>query len=291
MRTPTSATDDDGADARRVADDRPAPGGARACLPPVRAVLRELGRVLVPEQCPGCGAWDVALCRGCRAGLDGPVRRVEQGAPRLDDARHGPLPAWGVAVYAGPVRAAVVAWKDRGRADLGPLLGRVVERAAGEVAATLHEVSGGAEVLVVPVPSAPVARRRRGEDLVAGLAAAAARGLRDAGQDARPSGALVHRGRRVRDQVGLGARARGRNTAGSFALRPGTPVAQGRWCLLVDDVLTTGSTLAACAQVLSRSGALVTGALVLAATPTPGRSGKDLILRSGAPLPPAAGED
>lgn len=243
--------------------------GAGAAL----GVLGELGRVVVPQQCPGCGTWDVALCGACAAGLAGAARRVERGAPRLDDARHGPLPTWAVATYVGPVRAVVVAWKDRGRADLDPSLRAVAERAAGGLAATVRDVSGGAQVLVVPVPSTSAARRRRGADLVGGLAEAAARGLRAAGQDARVETALAHRRRAVRDQVGLGARARGRNTAGRFRPRRGGPVVQDRWCLLVDDVLTTGSTLGACAQALSRSGALVVGALVLAATPAPRREG------------------
>lgn len=272
MEARTRATEDDGAGARPALVVGPGPWGTRAIVPPVRAVLRDLGRVLVPEQCPGCGVWDVALCPGCRAGLDGPVRRVEQGAPRLDDALHGPLPTWAVAAYAGPVRAAVVAWKDRGRADLGPVLVAVAERAAGELASTLDEVVGGTQVLVVPVPSGPGARRRRGADLVADLAAAVGRGSRSAGQDALVAPVLTHRRRGVRDQVGLGARARGRNTAGRFGLR-GTPAVEDRWCLLVDDVLTTGSTLAACAHVLSRSGARVIGAFVLAATPAPALPG------------------
>lgn len=228
----------------------------------------ELARVVVPVACAGCGAPDEPWCAACRAALGAPVR-CESGAPRLDRLDGRPvLPVWACAPYVGAVRAAVVAWKDRGRADLDPGMRAVLASASRRLAPSLAGVLAGRELLVVPVPSSAAAVRRRGADLVGGLAGAVAAELRRSGVPARSLPALRRRG--GADQVGLGARARRRNLAGRLRARQGLALA-GRPVLLVDDVLTTGASLAACEEVLGRSGACVLAALVLAATPPPGR--------------------
>ena len=66
-------------------------------------------------------------------------------------------------------------------------------------------------------------------------------------------------------QVGRSRAGRQRNVTGAFAVKPGRRGAiEGRRVLLVDDVLTTGATLAACAKALRRAGATGVDALVLA---------------------------
>ncbi len=222
----------------------------------------ELARLVLPVACPGCGTPDVDLCVPCAAGLAGPVRRCEAGAPRLDHLDGGAiLPVWAAARYAGPVRGIVPAWKDGGRADLTAVVLAAIGRAAREAAPALAAALDGRRLHVVPVPSRPGVRRRRGADLVGLLADRACTELAGSGLDAVACRALVRS--RGRDQVGLGARARGLNLARAVRVR-GEPHGLH---LLVDDVLTTGATLAACEGALTRVGALVLGALVVAATP------------------------
>jgi len=230
----------------------------------VRTWWTELSRLVLPVACGGCGLDDVPWCGTCDA-LLGPPWRCEHRAGRLDLlGASGGLPVWTVADCVGPVRAAVLAWKDHGRLDLTRPFAAAVA-AAGQA---LAPVLGPGEVLVVAAPSTPASRRRRGGNLVDDLAAALAAGLRAGGTAARSSPVLARRGG---DQVGLGARARWLNLTGHVRVRRRALArVAGSRVLLVDDVLTTGATLVACRVALETAGAHVAAAFTLASTPPPG---------------------
>ena len=163
--------------------------------------------------------------------------------------------------YAEPVRAVISRWKDHGRHDATPLLAPLL--AASVRAAVAERGWEGLPALVVPAPSSPRSRRARGGVPLESLAR---RVQRESLHTLRVAPALAH-GRRVADQAGLGTGDWRRNLDGALILTPRwREVVVGRRVVLVDDVVTTGSTLAEAARVLRDAGASGVVAAVVAAT-------------------------
>jgi predicted amidophosphoribosyltransferase len=171
-------------------------------------------------------------------------------------------PTHAVVAYADPDRVAVSAWKDADRRDLAAVLGPLLDRS---VAAAVRDARwGGAPVVVVPAPSSAGAERRRGDAPLLDLATWVAKRPRHARLRVVPA---LRQVRRVADQSGLNITERRRNLAGAMSVKPmWHNVIRDRYVLVVDDVVTTGATLAEAARALRRAGALqVVGAAVAAA--------------------------
>lgn len=184
------------------------------------------------RRCPGCRSVGAGVCARCRASM-----RPVAASPPIDglDA----VVAW--CRYEDAGREAVLALKHRGRRDLCRWL-------AAELATFAPPVE-----VVTWVPASPRGRRERGYDQGALLARGVARRL------GRPAVPLLRRPRRSASQRGRSKQQRLEGV--TFEAR--RPVS-GR-VLLVDDVVTTGSSLSHAATALRRAGASAVTGLVVAA--------------------------
>ncbi|MFD6562766.1 ComF family protein [Micromonospora profundi] len=181
---------------------------------------------------------------------------------RPTPAPPGLPPCAALGPYAGPLREALLAYKEHGRhglaRPLGALLAEVVAAAVGEVR----------PIALVPVPDTAAAARARYGDHLDRLARHCAARLSRCGWPVR-----VHRPLRAMprpDSVTLDSV--GRAAAAEAAFRPRPGVARGGGpgdvpvVVLLDDIVTTGVTVAAAARVLSTVGWAPSVAAVLAAT-------------------------
>lgn len=156
--------------------------------------------------------------------------------------------------YRDDARRLVHALKFERFDALGPPLGRRAARHAVAVLAALPAAD-----VIVPVPLHWTRSFQRGFNQAERLARGVAL---ETGLPCDPS--LLERARRGRRQRGLGHKARRGGFAGVFAA---SPAARGLRVLLVDDVITTGATIEACAAALSAAGTRVVSGFCVARTP------------------------
>jgi len=219
------------------------------------AFLRPLGRLVdlaLPAACPGCGAEGPPICARCHPALE--VRLGLTAGTPLGLAEGPPDPLlqleW-CAPFTGVVRRALHALKYAGERRLAEPLGQAV-------AQRWRRAGAGGDVLV-PIPVHVSRRRERGFDQAELIAAVAAHSL---GLPWTP--ALV-RDRATAPQYRLDRRHRAANVEDAFVAKPDSwRAVDGRWVVLVDDVVTTGATLVAGATTLLGRGAVAVSAVTVA---------------------------
>ena len=215
-----------------------------------------LTRLLAPPLCWGCGCparLDEALCLGCRRAL----RHLGREPIPLSG-----IEIWAALAYEGAARELVRGLKFRGAIALADAMAALIAANAPEGLLPRAPDLSAADPprsqppALVPVPLHPARRRKRGFNQAAILAEALARrtGLAVADRLTRSGAAGT--------QVGRARPARLRAPPGSIRAHAPIPAR----AVLVDDVATTGSTLAACARALRAEGALDVRAVTFART-------------------------
>lgn len=211
--------------------------------------------LLIPARCASCGKPGAPCCAACQTAW-GSLSEIARGPTS------GLVPVYALARYADEARRLILAYKERGRRDLAPFLGRAVAEAL-EALPHPHP-HPDTERCLVPVPSRRHASRVRGGPHLQRLAEECAKALAEKGIPAAVAPALKLRPG-VRDAARLTRAERAANLDGRVRLVPDAAPPRGAPVILLDDVITTGATAAACTRILDASGIHVFAVVALAA--------------------------
>jgi predicted amidophosphoribosyltransferase len=234
------------------------------------SLLGDVADLFLPTACAGCGAERVRLrygaCDRCAAELEAlrPFRTAPSPPPP------GMPRCVAVGPYSGALRGSVLAYKERGRHRLARPLGTLLASAVTRLAPK------GVPVFLVPIPSTAAATRQRGGDHMTRLTAHTVRRLRAAGWEAYRTHLL--RALPKPDAASLSVAERAAAAENSLRIRPARIIKFSRrspgkgTLVVVDDIVTTGATLAVATARLEEANMQVTGSAVLAATQRRDRS-------------------
>lgn len=257
------------------------------CQPIFRELADSLFAVVFPTRCLICNrevtsANGLGVCADCWLGIEPwegisceccgiPIvsERAADSSEVLCGVCRVNEPAFDLArsygIYRGALRHLILELKFHRRERLGRRLGGFLVH----VWRTVEESINGEPCLILPVPLFHSRERERGFNQARVLAEGLRRqiGKMRGGIAAKIETTLLVRTRSTRPQTRLKFQQRMENVRGAFAVsKPGQVL--GRQIVLVDDVMTTGATLSACAGALKKSGAAKVYALTLArATP------------------------
>lgn len=227
-------------------------------------MLLSLADVVLGVRCVSCQGPARLLCAGCHARARPQVVEVSDSLDPLIAWQIGDVPLWAGAFNSGAVHDALVAWKEDGVFELTDVLAHLL------AAACVGVGDPDRPLILVPIPSTWRSRRRRGADVMAVLAKRAAHLVQSVGRQASVVSGLRLQ-HQTSDQAALNAVGRLRNVDGAFRA---VNVEALKQCdvVVVDDIVTTGATLAEAARTLREAGVTICGLACAAYTTRLGKS-------------------
>ena len=245
-----------------------------------RQIVADLGAVLFPSECLGCGVWDQVVCDECLARLFGHPSSWDL---ELGAAGDEVLSLFEVAPYENALRRLILAGKHDDTRELRPYFQAAGVNLVHGVAAAgwWKSATGLGEVFVVPAPST---KPKHPSKVAQAFSRGIMHGLVQSGLAQSSAVLEVLRFRAgVTTQAGLSGAKRANNRHGQMSLTPELTPTQaslpprrdgvldggalrGVKVVLVDDVTATGSTLREMSRVLAQEGAEVLAGFVVAST-------------------------
>ena len=217
---------------------------------PARKVLQGFQSLLFPEICIMCEQEEGKICIAClKIWNQGPFRIRFQDTYAISAIPYGPQ-----------VSSVVLKAKEDRNSCARELIAHAIYRSLKDL---IHYQSID-KFLLVPIPSSPQAIRRRGESFMHPILNQLLKLARSNGSEWHWQELLLHR-KKVRDQAGLSSQQRRANLEGVFQLR--SSIVVNLPIILVDDVVTTGSTLRNAIAPLNERKMTVLGAVTACASP------------------------
>lgn len=236
---------------------------------------KSITKILLPRGCAGCNKPDEILCDTCKNSLSNIYSKDFPGS------EYGKLYACGL--YENDVRKAILLWKDHNDVEcdtpfsnlISSLALNVISNSGLKITNTSSNTTTrsrrssskhSAEILIIPMPSSKKSSRKRGRKHVLPLAKAIASNLKNNKINARVCCAIQMRKNVSNKSVQTyGIKGRAERTTHAFNVTKS--LVKGKKVIIVDDIVTSGSTMTNCAISLRKSGAEVLTGFALAITP------------------------
>lgn len=236
-----------------------------------KELWKSITKILLPRGCAGCNKPDEILCDTCKNSLSNIYSKDFPGS------EYGKLYACGL--YENNVRKAILLWKDHNDVECDTPFSNLISSLALNVisnsglkitntSSNKHSNTSkhSSEILIIPMPSSKKSSRKRGRKHVLPLAKAIASNLKNNKINARVCCAIQMR-KNVSNKSVQTSGIKGRAERTTHAFNVTKSLVKGKKVIIVDDIVTSGSTMTNCAISLRKSGAKVLTGFALAITP------------------------